>query len=115
MNTCTAPPIVANWYLLESCCVDGLGLGQLWQSGSTPLLFKAQIVLNNYESNCLRDWLSQRWKAQSLQHTTIALQHDQRLMLNLPLEAPSIQTAVEQFRAWLSSTLKEREQAIQAR
>ena len=72
MNTCTAPPIAANWYLLESCCVDGLGLGQLWQSGSSPVLFKAQIVLNNYESNCLRDWLSQRWKARSLERTTIA-------------------------------------------
>lgn len=115
MITCSATPIAANWYLLESCCVDGLGLGQLWQSGSSPILFKAQIVLNNYESNCLRDWLSQRWKARSLERTTIVLQHDQRLMLNLPLEAASIQKAVEQFRTWLSSTLKEREQAIQAR
>lgn len=115
MITCTVPPIVANWYLLESCCVDGLGLGQLWQSGSSPVSFKAQIVLNNYESNCLRDWLSQRWSARSLERTTIALQHDQRLMLNLPLEAPSIQQAVEQFRLWISLTLKEREQAIESR
>jgi len=115
MNTCTAPPLAANWYLLESCCVDGLGLGQLWQSGYDPLVFKAQVVLNNYESNCLRDWLSQRWKSISLERTTIVFQHDQRLMLTLPLEAASIQKAVEQFRFWLSSTIKERERAIQAR
>lgn len=104
-----------DWVLVQSCCVDGLGQGELMQSVLSPLDFQAEIKLNSYESNCLRDWLAQRWKASSLETTCVSLHNDLGLMVTLIFNANNLFDAKERFEAWLSAVLLDRENAIRSR
>lgn len=103
------------WILVDNRCVEGLGHGELMQSAHSPVTFKAQIALNNYESNCLRDWLAHRWKSMSLKQTRLLLQDDLGLVVTLPFEAKSLLDAKEKFGEWLSAVLVDRETAANSR
>lgn len=104
-----------NWILVDSCCIEGLGQGELMQSAHSSVGFKATIVLNSYESNCLRDWLAHRWKSMSLAQTCLLLHDDKGLVVTLPFEAKNLIDAKQKFGAWLSEVLVERERAANSR
>lgn len=104
-----------NWILVDSCCVEGLGQGELMQSAHSPVGFKAKIVLNSYESNCLRDWLAHRWKSMSLKQTCLSLHDGQGLVVTLPFDAKNLIDAKQKFGAWLSAVLLDRESAANSR
>ncbi|WP_334119833.1 hypothetical protein [Limnobacter sp.] len=104
-----------DWIVVDSRCVEGLGQGDLMQSAISPVDFQAEIKLNSYESNCLRDWLAQRWRASSLEKTCISLHNDLGLMVTLIFNANNLFDAKERFEAWLSAVLVDRESAIHSR
>lgn len=98
-----------NWVRVENRGVSGLGQAELFQSVIEPSDFQAKLILNSYESNCLRDWLAQRWNAQSLEHCCVVLLNDQNLIVTLSLTAITLQEARGKFDGWLDSVLKDRE------
>ncbi len=104
-----------NWFVVDSRCVEGLGRGELSQSVRSPSLFNAQIILNSYESNCLRDWLSQRWKSASLNQTSLVFLADSALLITLLFEEKSLVEAKKRFDSWVMSVLLDREKAANSR
>lgn len=104
-----------NWFLIDGCAVDGLGQGELLQSAATPSEFKASLILNNYESNCLRDWLAQRWAAKSLEQTCVFEADHSKLIISLAINANNAFDAKEKFESWLARVFSERESASNSR
>lgn len=104
-----------NWFLVDETAVEGLGHGELLQSSSCPANFQAILVLNSYESNCLRDWLSQRWLAKSLEQTGIFELEHSRLIISKAMSAVNLLDAKEKFEVWLEAVLADRSTAVQSR
>lgn len=104
-----------DWFLLDGRPVQGLGEGELLQSAATPIEFKSRVMLNSYESNCLRDWLAQRWSAKSLEQTTVFLGADSGLLIEKPMVENNALAAKTAFEAWVPSVVLDREQFIQSR
>jgi len=101
----------SGWMQVDSRVVVGLGQGELLQSTATPSEFKAQIILNSYESNCLRDWLAHRWDSTSLEGTCVSLVDDQSLIVTLFIVANNLADANQQFDTWLDLVVAQREQS----
>ena len=104
-----------NWLVVDSRGVEGLGRGELNQSVHSPSVFSAQITLNNYESNCLRDWLSHRWKSASLNQTSLLFLADNALLVTLLFEEKNLIDAKKRFEGWLADVLLDREKAANSR
>jgi hypothetical protein len=108
-----SPP--GNWFLINEQLVEGLGHAELLQSWSCPSEFQATLVLNSYESNCLRDWLSQRWLAKSLEQTCIFELEYSKLHVSRLMLANNVLDAKEKFELWLQAVLADRAKAAQSR
>ncbi len=108
-----SPP--GNWFLINEQLVEGLGQAELLQSWSCPSEFQATLVLNSYESNCLRDWLSQRWLAKSLEQTCIFELEYSKLHVSRLMLANNVLDAKEKFELWLQAVLADRTNAAQSR
>lgn len=101
----------SGWVQVDSRVVVGLGQGELLQSTASGFEFKAKIMLNSYESNCLRDWLAYRWSSKSLEGTCVSMVDGISLVITLIIVANSLPDAKKQFDNWLEVVSKEREQA----
>jgi hypothetical protein len=99
---------ISKWIVSDSQCVPGLGRGELLQSEFTPTRFLARLVLNSYESNCLRDWLAQRWKSPSLRQTCVAYSECKSLSISLSFQAKDHSGSKTVFDAWLKHVLEDR-------
>ncbi len=95
--------------------VANLGFSQLWYSGSTPSLFQIELVLNPYESRCLRDWLARRWQFKSLCFVSIVCNESMSLVLKRPFSASDSSSAIDFHECWLEGLVKEIEKARNAR
>lgn len=109
------PSYPGNWFLIDEQPVDGLGHGQIFQSSSCPSDFQVKLVLNSYESNCLRDWLSQRWLAKSLEQTCVFETDQSCLFVSKAMSAASLLDAKERFELWLQAVLADRTRTAQSR
>lgn len=96
---------------VDSRVVVGLGQGELLQSTATPSEFKAKIILNSYESNCLRDWLAHRWNSKSLEGTCVSMVDGLNLIVTLVIVANNLLDAKTQFDEWVDAVINEREQS----
>lgn len=96
------------WIVTASQCLPGLGRGELLQSEFEPTRFLAKIALNSYESNCLRDWLAQRWKSPSLRQACISYSECNSLSIKLPFLAENLSGSKAVFEAWLKHVLEDR-------
>lgn len=103
------------WIICSTQCVSGLGRGELLQSEFKPDRFHARIVLNSYESNCLRDWLALRWKSPALSQTRITYSEGSSLSISLPILSCELTDSKKIFEAWLKSVLEDRERPEQFR
>lgn len=110
-----SPSYPSNWFLIDEQPVEGLGHGELFQSSLCPSDFQATLVLNNYESNCLRDWLSQRWLAKSLEQSRIFEADQSGLLVSKAMSAANLIDAKERFEFWLKSVSVDRAKAAQSR
>lgn len=106
---------VENWFLVDSQSLEGLGQAELAQAEFVNSSFKATIILNKYESNCLRDWLAQRWKAKSLEGTCVFEVESSKLIISLTISASCLTEAKTKFEHWLKQVCLERKQAIESR
>lgn len=104
-----------NWFLVDETSVEGLGHCELLQSSLCPANFQAILVLNSYESNCLRDWLSQRWLAKSLEQTGIFELEHSKLIISKAMSAINLLDAKDKFEVWLQAVLTDRSNAAQSR
>jgi hypothetical protein len=104
-----------DWFLIHSCAVDSLGRGELFQSLGYPDKFKAKLILNNYESNCLRDWLAQRWKSRSLDRACLYFSENNTISITVPVFSETIPNSKEIFKNWLIYVASERVLSIQSR
>lgn len=100
---------IGKWIISSNQCVPGLGRGELLQAEFAPSRFLARIVLNSYESNCLRDWLAQRWKSPSLRQTCIAYSEGCNLSVNLLFTANDLPNSKTVFEGWMKDVLEDRE------
>lgn len=98
----------SKWIVSANQTVPGLGRGELLQSQFAQSSFLARIVLNRYESNCLRDWLAQRWKSPSLTYTSITYSECSSLSINRPFLAKDLVESKADFEAWLKHMLEDR-------
>ncbi|VWX36152.1 conserved hypothetical protein [Limnobacter sp. 130] len=110
-----SPGASGNWFLIDQQAVEGLGHGELLQSSSCPSDFQATLVLNSYESNCLRNWLSQRWRAKSLEQTCVYEAEHSTLLISMAMSAINLLAAREKFEAWLQAVLLDQLSAAQSR
>ena len=110
-----SPSYPGSWFLIDQQPLEGLGHGELFQSSSCPSDFQAALELNSYESNCLRDWLSQRWLAKSLEQTCICETDQSRLLVSKSMSAASLLDAKERFEFWLQAVSADRAKAAQSR
>jgi hypothetical protein len=108
-----SPP--RDWFLVDERPIEGLGHGTLLQSSLSPSDFQASLILNSYESNCLRDWLSQRWLAKSLEQTCVFNSDHSRLIISKNISAGNLHDAKEKFRLWIQAVLSDRTKAAQSR
>lgn len=106
---------ISKWIVSDSQCVPGLGRGELLQSEFKPTRFLARIVLNSYESNCLRDWLAQRWKSPSLRQTCVAYSECKSLSISMPFHADDLPGSKTAFEAWLKHVVEDRVRLEQLR
>lgn len=104
-----------NWFLVDERPVEGLGHGELLQSSLCPSDFQASLVLNSYESNCPRDWLSQRWLAASLEQTCVFNRDNSKLVISKTLSAKNLLDAKEKFGQWIQAVLGDRVKAAENR
>lgn len=104
-----------SWLLVDETSVEGLGHCELSQSSSCLSEFQAVLVLNSYESNCLRDWLSQRWLAKSLEQTEILERGNSRLVISKYMSAINLLEAKEKLEVWLNAVQSDRISAAQSR
>lgn len=107
--------VPGKWFLVEERPVEGLGQAKLMHSASAPTEFEATLTLNNYESNCLRDWLAQRWNANSLQQTCLSENEHSKLQVSFAITAANLMGAKEKFEAWVDAVCTERASAIACR
>lgn len=98
----------SKWIVSANQTVPGLGLAELLQSQFAQSSFLARIVLNRYESNCLRDWLAQRWKSPSLMYTSITYSECSSLLINRSFQADNLADSKTDFEAWLKHVLEDR-------
>ena len=66
-------------------------------------------------SSCLRDWLSQRWLAKSLEQTCIFELEYSKLHVSRLMLANNVLDAKEKFELWLQAVLADRTKAAQSR
>ena len=103
------------WFLINDQLVEGLGHAELSHSWACPSEFQATLVLNNYESNCLRDWLSQRWLAKSLEQTCIFELEYSKLLVSRRMSANNVLDAKEKCELWIQAVLADRVKVAQSR
>jgi hypothetical protein len=99
---------VIKWIVSASQTVPGLGRGELLQSEFEQSHYRARIVLNSYESNCLRDWLAQRWQFPSLLHTSITHSECHSLSINWSFLADELADSKSVFESWIKHVLEDR-------
>lgn len=95
------------WIVSVSQCLPGLGRGELLQSEFASSGYLARIVLNSYESNCLRDWLAQRWKLPSLHQTRVAYSECNSLTISLQFQANDLAISKTVFSVWLKQVVED--------
>lgn len=95
--------------------LNSLGFSRLWHSASAPSLFQIELVLNPYESRCLRDWLARRWQFKSLCFVSMICNESMSLVIKRPFSAPNSLTAAEFHDHWLEGLVGEIEKARNAR
>lgn len=108
-------PADSRWFVVGDQLLNNLGQAELLQSGLNNQEFKASLVLNSYESNCLRDWLALRWKANSLDNSQVSITPQSRLRISRHFKADELQAARVTFGAWLLQVASDREKALQCR
>lgn len=96
-------------YVVDESLLEGLGLGVLAQSRTSHTHFMMTLTLNSYESNCLRDWLAQRWKAASLENTCLYVNTQSRLVIGLLQVHSQVEQAQKAFRSWLLQVQADRQ------
>lgn len=107
--------VAGQWFLIEERPIEGLGQAKLMVSAASPSEFEATLMLNNYESNCLRDWLAHRWNAKSLQQTRLFEKDHSKLLVSLAITAVNLVNAKEKFEAWLLEITADRATAAACR
>jgi hypothetical protein len=110
-----SPSPSRDWFLVEERPVEGLGHGELLQSSLCSSDFKVSLILNSYESNCFRDWLSQRWLAKSLEQTCVFNADNSRLVVSKNMSASNLRDAKEKFGCWVQAVLSDKAKAAQIR